>query len=303
MSASRLSLFRYRKKYLKLASGVLLLLMPMVATCQSLTSQRPTELKPGFNLFTKQQDIQLGQETAAQVRKHATIVHDPVLTNYINAVGRRLMQSREASASGFPFTFEVVADPAINAFALPGGPMFINTGLLKAVENEAQLAAVMGHEMSHVVLRHGTNQVSKANLLEIPVALAEQLTNNKSLIGQLTELGIGLGANGMLLKFSRTDESQADLMGLHIMAEEGYDPRQMAKFFAMLNTKGGFSTIQFLSDHPNPANRSKAIEDEAARLPQRTYGYQTGQFQQMKNEVSTIHERPPKKPEANSADK
>lgn len=273
-------------------------LMPILAIGQSLTSQGPTELKPGFNLFTKQQDIQLGQETAAEIRKHAVIVHDPLLTNYVNAVGRRLMQSREARASGFPFTFEVVANPSINAFALPGGPMFINTGLLRAVENEAQLAAAMSHEMSHVVLRHGTNQVSKANLLEIPVALAEQLTNNGSLMGQLAELGIGLGANGMLLKFSRTDESQADLMGSHIMAEEGYDPRQMAKFFAMLNAKGGFSTIQFLSDHPNPANRSQAIAEEAARLPQRTYGYQTGQFQQMKNEVAKIHEPPPKQPEA-----
>lgn len=176
--------------------------------------------------------------------------------------------------------------------------MFINTGLLKTVDNEAQLAAVMGHEMSHVVLRHGTNQVSKANLLEIPVALAEQLTNNGSLMGELAELGIGLGANSMLLKFSRTDESQADVMGSHIMAEEGYDPRQMAKFFAKLNAKGGFSTIQFLSDHPNPANRSKAIEEEAARLPRRTYNYQTGQFQQMKNEVAKIHEPPQKRPQA-----
>jgi predicted Zn-dependent protease len=175
--------------------------------------------------------------------------------------------------------------------------MFINTGLLKAVDNEAQLAAAMSHEMSHVVLRHGTNQLSKTNLLEIPVAVAEQLTNNGSLMGQLAELGIGLSANGMLLKFSRTHESQADLMGSHIMAEEGYDPKQMAKFFAMLNAKGRFSTIQFLSDHPNPANRSQAIAEEAARLPQRTYGYQTGQFQQMKKELAKIHEPPPKQSE------
>jgi predicted Zn-dependent protease len=286
------------RKYPKIAPAVFFLLMPIVAMGQSLTAQGPTQLKPGFNLFTKQQDIQLGQETAAQIRKHATILNDPVLTSYVNAVGRRLVESREARSSGFPFTFEVVADPSINAFALPGGPMFINTGLLKTVDNEAQLAAVMGHEMSHVVLRHGTNQVSKANLLEIPVALAEQLTNNGSLMGELAELGIGLGANSMLLKFSRTDESQADVMGSHIMAEEGYDPRQMAKFFAKLNAKGGFSTIQFLSDHPNPANRSKEIEEEAARLPRRTYNYQTGQFQQMKNEVAKIHEPPQKRPQA-----
>jgi beta-barrel assembly-enhancing protease len=297
MTVLRLSLARVCCKYPNIAAAVLFVLMPILAMGQSLASQGPTELKPGFNLFTKQQDIQLGQETAAEIRKHAIIVNDPVLTNYVNAVGRRLAQSREARTSGFPFTFEVVANPSINAFALPGGTMFINTGLLKAVDNEAQLAAAMSHEMSHVVLRHGTNQVSKANLLEIPVAVAEQLTNNGSLMGQLAELGIGLGANGMLLKFSRTHESQADLMGSHIMAEEGYDPKQMAKFFAMLNAKGRFSTIQFLSDHPNPANRSQAIAEEAARLPQRTYGYQTGQFQQMKKELAKIHEPPPKQSE------
>jgi predicted Zn-dependent protease len=276
---------------------VFVLLLPMSMAGQSLASQGPTELKPGFNLFTKQQDIQLGREAAAEIRKKATIVNDPVLTSYVNAVGQRLMQSREARASGFPFTFEVVANPSINAFALPGGPMFINTGLLKAVDNEAQLAAVMGHEMSHVILRHGTNQASKVNLIEIPIALAAQMTDSNSLMGQLAELGINVGANSVLLKFSRTDESQADLMGSHIMAEEGYDPRQMAKFFEKLNAKGGFATIQFFSDHPNPANRSKAIDEEAMRLPQRSFGYQTGQFSRMKKEVAIIHEPPPKQPQ------
>ena len=281
----------------KIVLVFVLLFLPMSMAGQSLASQGPTELKPGFNLFTRQQDIQLGREAAAEIRKKATIVNDPVLTSYVNAVGQRLMQSREAKASGFPFTFEVVANPSINAFALPGGPMFINTGLLKAVDNEAQLAAVMGHEMSHVILRHGTNQASKVNLIEIPIALAAQMTDNNSLMGQLAELGINVGANSVLLKFSRTDESQADLMGSHIMAEEGYDPRQMAKFFEKLNAKGGFTTIQFFSDHPNPANRSKAIDEEAMRLPQRSYGYQTGQFSRMKKEVAIIHEPPPQQPQ------
>src|SRR5271165_736838 len=176
-------------------------------------AQGPTKLKPGFNLFSKQQDIQLGQETAAEVRKQATIIRNPTLTAYVTAVGKRLMASQEATASGFPFTFEVIANPSINAFALPGGPMFINTGLLRAVDNEAQLAGVMGHEMSHVILRHGTNQASKANLIELPAMLAGQMAGSGGMMGQLTQLGIGLGTNSVLLKFSRTAESQADLMG------------------------------------------------------------------------------------------
>lgn len=270
----------------RMGAGLTILLLVVAATA----AQGPTELKPGFNLFTKQQDIQLGQEVAAEVRKKSTIVKDPVLTEYVNTVGKRLAQSREAKDSGFTFTFEVVADPAINAFALPGGPMFINTGLLKAVENEAQLAGVMGHEMSHVILRHGTNQASKANLIQIPLALAGRLTDSDSMMGQLTQLGIGLGADSVLLKFSRTDESQADLMGSHLMAEAGYDPIQMARFFNKLKATDTADAIEFISDHPSPGNRAHAIALESMRLPQQTYGYQTGQFQKMKKEVATIHE-------------
>lgn len=259
-------------------------------------AQGPTQIHPGFNLFTKQQDVQLGQETAAQVRKQMHVVNDPFLNAYVNQVGQRLAGAQEAQESGFKFTFEVVADPSINAFALPGGPMFINTGLLKAVDDEAQLAGVMGHEMSHVILRHGTNQASKAELIELPVALAGG-SNGGSLMARLAQLGIGLGANSVLLKFSRTAESQADLMGSHLMAEAGYNPMELARFFEELEAKTGKGGIQFLSDHPNPENREHAIEDEADRLPQQTYSYQTGQFAHMKQLVAVIHEPPPPKPQ------
>ncbi len=256
-------------------------------------AQGPTQFHPGFNLFSKQQDVQLGQENAAQVRKQMKVVHDAFLTEYVTRVGNRLVGSREARESGFPFTFEVVADPSINAFALPGGPMFINTGLLKAVDNEAQLAGVMGHEMSHVILRHGTNQASKSKLIELPAVLGSQVAGG-SLIGQLTQLGIGLGANSVLLKFSRSAESQADLMGSHLMAEAGYNPIEMAHFFEKLNAQSGGRTIQFFSDHPNPDNRERAIEQEVQKLPQQDYRFQTGQFDQMKKFVARIREPKPK---------
>ncbi len=266
-------------------------------------AQGPHRFQPGFNLFSKQQDVQLGEESAAQVRKQMTMVSDPVLTAYVNKVGKRLAAGQEAQESGFPFTFEVVADPSINAFALPGGHMFINTGLLKAVDNEAQLAGVMGHEMSHVILRHGTNQASKANLIELPAALAAQMAGKGSMMGQLAQLGIGLGANSVLLRFSRNAESQADLMGSHLMAEAGYDPMEMAHFFNKLGSLSGSpgkgfagSVAQFMSDHPNPGNREQAIEREASLLPQRSYGYQTGDFKHMKEVVARIHEPPPKQP-------
>lgn len=263
-------------------------------------AQGPHRFQPGFNLFSKQQDVQLGEESAAQVRKQMTVINDPMLTAYVNRVGKRLVASQEATESGFPFTFEVVADPSINAFALPGGHMFINTGLLKAVDNEAQLAGVMGHEMSHVILRHGTNQASKANLIELPAALAAQMAGKGSMMGQLAQLGIGLGANSVLLKFSRNAESQADLMGSHLMSEAGYDPMEMAHFFNKLGSPGkGMvgNVAQFLSDHPNPDNRERAIEQEARLLPQQKYGYESGEFKRMKGVVAKIHEPAPKPPQ------
>jgi predicted Zn-dependent protease len=268
----------------------------LLAMAMPLWAQGPHHFEPGFNLFTKQQDLQLGLESAAQVRKQMKVINDPVLTAYVTRVGKRLAASQEAQVSGFPFSFEVVADPSINAFALPGGPMFINTGLLKAVDNEAQLAGIMGHEMSHVILRHGTNQATKANLIELPAALAAQMAGKESMMGRLAQMGIGLGANSVLLKFSRSAESQADLTGSHIMAESGYDPMEMARFFNKLNAQGGAhgELAQFFSDHPNPDNREKAIEQEARALPQQKYGYETGDFKRMKDVVKKIKEPKPK---------
>ena len=256
-------------------------------------AQGPTRLHPGFNLFSKDQDVQLGQESAAEVRKKMMVIKDPVLTAYVNKVGKRLAASREAQDSGFPFTFEVVADPSINAFALPGGPTFINTGLLKAVDNEAQLAGVMGHEMSHVILRHGTNQASKAQLFELPAILSQQMGQG-SMLGQLAAAGIQVGTGGVLLKFSRSAESQADLMGSHLMAEAGYNPLELAHFFEKLNTPGSQGAPEFLSDHPNPGHREQAIEAEAARLPAQNYTYQTGDFRRIKQIASQIKEPAPK---------
>ena len=256
-------------------------------------AQSPHRFQPGFNLFSKQQDVQLGQENAAQVRKQMPMVKDPFLNEYVNRVGKRLANSTEAAESEFPFTFEVVADPSINAFALPGGPMFINTGLLKAVDNEAQLAGVMGHEMSHVILRHGTNQASKQSLIQLPAVLGSQAAGG-GLAGQLAQIGIGLGANSVLLKFSRTAETQADITGSHLMAEAGYNPVEMARFFQKLSASGGQRGPQFLSSHPNPGNRERVIEDEVRTLPRRTYNYQTGDFQRMKSIVASIKEPRPK---------
>jgi predicted Zn-dependent protease len=247
------------------------------------------QLKPGFNMFSKQQDIELGKEAAAQVERQMQIVRDPQIVSYIQQIGRSL--ASQPQAGDFPYSFEVVNDPSINAFALPGGPTFVNTGLIRAADNEAQIAGVIAHEISHVALRHGTNQASKANLIQLPAMLAGSIIGggNGSLLGQLAELGIGLGANSVLLKFSRTAETEADLLGTQIMAGAGYNPIEMARFFQKLEAQGGSGGPQFLSDHPNPGNRMKQIEEEIATLPRRNYSEgNTAQFQQVKARVGGL---------------
>jgi predicted Zn-dependent protease len=264
-----------------------LLLAAGVAVTLGLARKPGEPPRPGFNLFSKQQDIELGQEAAAQVRQKVTVVQNQFLQDYVQRVGKRLTAQKDAA--GWPFNFTVILDPSINAFALPGGAMFINTGAIAAADNEAQLAGVMGHEMSHVILRHGTNQASKSRMFEIPAALAGAVIGNGSMLGQLTQLGIGLGVNSVLLSYSRGAESEADAMGSRLMSEAGYNPIELAHFFEKLQSSGGGSrTLQFLSDHPNPGNREKAIEAEVRSLPQREYGFQTGEFERAKAEVAKL---------------
>lgn len=244
------------------------------------------EFKPGFNLFSRDQDIQLGKEAAASVEKQAEVIKDQELNAYVSSIGSKL--AAQPQADQYPYTFKVVNDPSINAFALPGGPAFVHTGLIAAVDNEAQLAGVLAHEITHVALRHGTNQASKANLIQLPALLASQVVGTGSILGQLSQLGIGLGANSVLLKFSRSAETQADLVGAQIAAQAGYNPIEMARFFEKLETEGGARGPQFLSDHPNPGNRMKAIEDEIRYMPQRSYTTDTGRLARAKAIVAKL---------------
>jgi hypothetical protein len=263
------------------------ILVAVLVLCSAAYAQ-PRKLKPGFNLFSKDQDIQLGKEYAAQVEKEKPIVQNSELNTYIQSIGHKLITQPEAD--NYPYTFKIVYDKSINAFALPGGPTFVNSGLILAAENEAQLAGVMAHEISHVALRHGTNQASKANLIQLPAMLAGTLFGSGSLTGQLAQLGIGLGANSVLLKFSRNAERDADLLGARIMAGAGYNPVEMARFFEKLEEQGGSQSAfaQFLSDHPNPGNRVKEVEKEIQYLPQQRYATDTGQLPRMKKIIEGL---------------
>ena len=257
-------------------------------------------LKPGWNMFSKEQDVQLGKESAAEVEKQMPIVGDARINAFIESIGRKLLQAPEADAQSFAYSFKVVNEKSINAFALPGGPTFTHTGLIAAADNEAQIAGVLAHEIAHVVLRHGTSNVSKANILQIPAMLGGALGGG-GMLGQLAQLGVGLGANSLMMKFSRNAESDADLLGTRMMHQVGYNPIEMARFFEKLEAESGKQgkMSQFFSDHPNPGNRVKAVQAEIQLLPKRNnYDADSGQIAQVKQSVSGLPAPPPPKQQA-----
>jgi beta-barrel assembly-enhancing protease len=246
--------------------------------------------KPGWNLFSKQQDVELGQEYAKQVEKQMTVVPNKDLTDYVNRVGMRLV--RQGQLDDYPYYFKVVQEDSINAFALPGGPMYIHTGLIKAAENEAELAGVLAHELSHVVLRHGTHQATKAQFVQLAAILVSgAASRGGGLTGALAQLGVGLGANSYLLSFSRGMESEADLLGSYTMAKAGYNPIELARFFEKLEAQGGNQNslvARFLSDHPSPGNRIQAIEEQLPYMPRGPYDAQAGDLKQAQLVVAQL---------------
>ncbi|MBI1895454.1 MAG: M48 family metalloprotease [Acidobacteria bacterium] len=249
--------------------------------------RKPGEpIRPGFNVFSKEQDVELGRQAAAQVRRQADIVDNPELRKYVQEIGQRLASPPQAG--GFPYEFTLINDKSINAFALPGGPVFVNTGLIAEADNEAQVAGVLAHEIAHVALRHGTNQASKAQLLQLPAAIAGAVIGDATLGGQLGQLGLSLGFTALMLKYSRSAESEADALGARLLAQAGYNPVEMARFFEKLEAQGGSRAPQFLSSHPNPGNRMRAIQAEIQTLPQAEYRAGTGRFESMQQLVARL---------------
>jgi predicted Zn-dependent protease len=176
------------------------------------------------------------------------------------------------------YTFRVVNQKEINAFALPGGPMFLNRGMIEAAKTEGEMAGVMAHEMSHVALRHGTAQATKGQKFQIgsilgQIAGAVVGGTAGSVISQGTQFGLGT----YFLKYSREYESQADILGAQMLARAGYQPREMANMFKTIEAEGGGQGPQWMSSHPNPRNRYEAINREASSLRVQGNG-DSGQF-------------------------
>ena len=223
--------------------------------------------------FTQQQEIEAGEKVVAEVYRQMPVLPDSdPIARYIRQLGARLVAVAPLTpglTQQWPFRFHVVASEDINAFALPGGTMFVNLGAIQAAETESQLVGVMGHEMSHVILRHSTCNLSKHRKRSIWYSLGA-IGSSIALggVGGATAAqGIGAAANLDFLRMSRTDEQQADLLGVRIAHDAGYDPRGLPQFFEIIQAKYGSGSAQFLSDHPSPGNRTEYVNKEIALLP------------------------------------
>jgi hypothetical protein len=246
------------------------------------------------NKYSPADDVKLGQEAAAQVRKEMPLIRDAAVDEWVQSVGRRLVSAipPEYQHKEFTYTFEVVNQKEINAFALPGGPMFLNRGMIEAAKSEGEVAGVMGHEISHVALRHGTAQATKGQKFQLGAILGQVAGavvggTAGAIIAQGSQFGLGT----YFLKYGREYESQADLLGAQILARAGYDPRQMANMFKTIEAQGGSRQPEWLSSHPNPGNRYEAINREAAKL-QVDPRPDTGEFQAARSRLTAMSPAP-----------
>ena len=225
-----------------------------------------TKIKPGFNLFSPEQDVEVGQQSVVEAEQQLPILNDSQVNSYVNQIGQRL--AANAGGPGFQYRFRVVNASDINAFALPGGFIYINRGVLDNARNEGEVAGVLAHEISHVALRHGTHQASKAYLAQAGISILGGLLGGK--VGQGTAQIInaigGFGLNALFLKYSRDIETQADVRGSQILTASGYTPVDMVNFFKTLERVDPSKKTNFLSDHPAPPDRIARIEKEAQLL-------------------------------------
>ena len=258
-------------------------------TVMPFTALAQTQIKYHTNKYSAQDDVKLGRQAAQEAESQFPLLRDETVRGYVENVGRRLVAAipSEFQHSEFQYYFKVVNARDINAFALPGGPMYVNRGMIEAARTEGEMAGVMAHEISHVALRHGTAQATKGQkygVLAGIAGIAGTIFGGPG-VGQLAQAPFAV----YMLKFSREYETEADVLGAQIMARAGYDPRDLANMFRTIEQQGGGGG-GFLSDHPSPSDRYARINREAqllrvtagdrsdtrdfARIQERLRGYQ-----------------------------
>ncbi len=244
----------------------------------------------GVNFYSIEKEIALGKEMAQEVEREAKLVDDPVITEYVNRLGQNIVRNSDAKV---PFTIKVIDSEDVNAFALPGGFMFVNTGLILKADNEAELAGVMAHEIAHVAARHGTKQATRGQIINyasIPLIFMGGWAGYA--ISQAASIAVPLG----FLEFSRGMEAQADHLGLEYMYKAGYDPTAFVDFFEKIQTlekKKPTSVAKVFSTHPMTHDRIKAaqaeIQDDLASRQE--YVLDTSEFHDVHDRLYKLENR------------
>ena len=242
------------------------------------------------NFYSLEKEIQLGRQLAAEVEQNAKIVEDPVIAEYVNRIGQNIVNNSDAKV---PFTIKVIDSDEVNAFALPGGYFYVNTGLIELAQDEAELAGVMAHEIAHVAARHGTRSATRSQLIQyatIPLLF----------IGGWAGYGIQQAANFAIpmtmLKFSREFEHQADFLGVQYLYKAGYDPTAMVQFFERLKAKqkrNKNAIAKAFSSHPMTKSRIKAVQKTINQLlpEQPEYAVSSSEFDDIKERLAKLHVR------------
>jgi predicted Zn-dependent protease len=248
------------------------LLLPMSL---SLASCATTPGGPSLNFVSKPEEIRLGKELSTKIEQQESVLQNPVLEQYVSEVGQRV--ARQAGTPEIPYSFKIIDRSEVNAFSLPGGPVYVYTGLLKIVDNEAELAGVLAHEVAHVAARHATEQLTRKYGVELVTEVL--LGQNPNVAAQVA--GDIAGSLG-LLKFSRTDEIEADRLGTEYLFRAGYNPTAMItvheKLAALQKTNPSL-VLNLFSTHPISQSRIDAIAEEMAMFPPgANVGYYTERY-------------------------
>ena len=234
-----------------------------------LASVAQTRVELPKNKYKIQDDVKIGREASQEVERQFPILNDYEATRYVQNVGARLVRAipQQFQQPAFNYNFKVVNARDINAFALPGGPMYVNRGMIEAARNEGEMAGVMAHEIAHIALRHGTSQATKQSSPLNQIGTIGLILGGAILGGQTgAQLG-ALGAQAWMTTYSRDYETQADILGAQIMARAGYDPRDLANMFQTIaRESGGSRGPEWLSSHPDPGSRYETINREAQLL-------------------------------------
>lgn len=244
---------------LRARAGVLL----VVAALLPVAAEAQTQVKPGWNVFKPEQDVEIGRQSVAQIEQQLPTVKNDRVNDFVNEIGNRL--AAHAPGPKFPYQFGIVNASDLNAFALPGGPIYLNRGIIEAARNDGEIAGVLAHEIAHVALRHGTANASKQQATQAGLGILGGLLGGRlgGNTAQIVNAVGGFGLNALFLKYSRAAETQADIIGAQILAKAGYSPQDMVSFFQTLEKQDKRKKANFLASHPAPAERVKTIQNEA----------------------------------------